>query len=64
VYASARFLLGILFDPADRGDVLFRRAGVSPKFTALQPRRLKSSLHAVGSDRHLSFEFVTNTLAL
>jgi hypothetical protein len=33
------FLLGLLFDPKDGGDMLRRNVGFSMNYTALQPRR-------------------------
>jgi hypothetical protein len=38
--ASAGFLLGLLFDPEDGGNVLLRNMVFSPNYTELQPRRL------------------------
>jgi hypothetical protein len=32
----AGFLLGLLFDPEDGGDNLFRKVGLSPNYTTLQ----------------------------
>jgi hypothetical protein len=37
--ASAGFLRGLVFDPEDGVDMLFRKVGISPYYTALKPRR-------------------------
>jgi hypothetical protein len=37
--ASAGYLLGLLFDPEDVGDIFLRNVGLSPNYKALQPRR-------------------------
>jgi hypothetical protein len=36
------FLLGVLFNPEDGGEIFLQNAGDSPKYTPLQPRRLYS----------------------
>jgi hypothetical protein len=38
-YASADFLLGVLFGPEDGDDIFFRNVKLSPNYTALQPMR-------------------------
>jgi hypothetical protein len=37
---AAGFLLGLLFDPVDGGNMCLRNVGVSPIYIVLQPRRL------------------------
>jgi hypothetical protein len=37
--ASAGFMLVLLFDPEVAGDIFSRNVGLSPNYTALQPRR-------------------------
>jgi hypothetical protein len=37
VPASARFLLGLLFNPDDRGGMFLRNTKLSPDYVALQP---------------------------
>jgi hypothetical protein len=39
------FSLGVLFDPDDGRDILLRNIGLSPKYTALQPRRPMDSIN-------------------
>jgi hypothetical protein len=41
--AFVGFLLGLLFDPEDEGDMFLRNIGLSPYYTALQARRPYSS---------------------
>lgn len=43
VLLHADFLLGLLSDPKDEGDMFLRNVGLSPKLTALKPRILYSS---------------------
>jgi hypothetical protein len=43
VLASAGFLLGLLFNPENRGNMSLQNVGLSLNYTASKPRRLYTS---------------------